>query len=324
MNLLISGVDGFIGGALAAAAQSQGHRVVGVVRNNTKTRSSDAQRVHAELSQPVDPSSALGEALRTSDVVVHAAGRIRGSRREEFTRDNVDATRSILRAARDAGVRRFVHVGSTAVYGDRAPEKGVVTEENLLGYRISRLDHYSQTKLQAEREIISAMQDRDIEVVSIRPGWIIGSGDGNVDELAQRLSGPLFPLIGRGENRLPITSIESVTAALLLGATHSAAAGRVYNVAQDEEISQRTFFEAIARMKEVKPRLLPLPTSLLNRVGLIAEVLGSLAVSFDPPISRNVVALLGLDADFPTERIRSELGWEPAAPIAEVLRDALK
>jgi hypothetical protein len=76
-------------------------------------------------------------------------------------------------------------------------------------------------------------------------------------------------------------------------------------------------------MKKVKPRLLPLPTSLLNRVGLIAEVLGSVAVSFDPPISRNVVALLGLDADFPTERIRSELGWEPAAPIADVLRDAL-
>ena len=323
MKLLITGVGGYVGGALAKAAERQGHDVVGVARTHAEKPIHEAQLVHGELSQPVDPSSALAEALRTSEVVVHAAGRIRGSRREEFTRDNVDATKSILRAARDAGVRRFVHVGSTAVYGDRAPEKGVVTEESLLGYRISRLDHYSQTKLQAELEILSAMQDRDIEVVSIRPGWIIGSGDGNLDEIAERLSGPLFPLIGRGENRLPVTSIESVTAALLLGATHSAAAGRVYNVAQDEEISQRTFFEAIARMKKVKPRLLPLPTSLLNRVGLIAEVLGSVAVSFDPPISRNVVALLGLDADFPTERIRSELGWEPAAPIADVLRDAL-
>ena len=325
MKLLITGVGGFVGAAVAQAATKAEHHVVGVLRvkNNSHTSIHAAQLVEADLSKPIATSSPLGRALSSTEVIIHAAGRIQGSSRKEFTRDNVDATKSILRAALDTNVRRFVHIGSTAVYGDRAPERGVVTEESPLGYRISRLDHYSQTKLLAEREVLSTMRDGAIEVVSIRPGWIIGAGDGNLCEIGDRLSRPVFPLIGRGANHLPLTSIESVTSALLLAATHSAASGRVYNVAQDEKISQRAFFEAIARAKEVNPTLLPIPSSLLNRVALVAEVLGSLSARFKPPISRNLVALLGLDAVFPTTRIRSELGWKPTAPIDDILSDAL-
>jgi nucleoside-diphosphate-sugar epimerase len=126
-----------------------------------------------------------------------------------------------------------------------------------------------------------------------------------------------------GHNRLPVTSIGSVTAGLLLAATEDAAAGRIYNVAQDEEMSQRVFFAALARAANVRSRMIPVPATLLDKAGLIAEIIGNILPGFQPPLSRNVVALLGLDAQFPTSRIREELGWLPAAPIPDVLRDAL-
>jgi nucleoside-diphosphate-sugar epimerase len=323
MKILITGAGGFVGKAMVRLTDSAGHEVVGLVRSASQAQGRDGKTVAVDLGQAGGEADLVTGALENVDVVVHCAGRIRGSKTRDFVRDNVDATAAILKACRRAGVRRLVHVGSTAVYGDRAPERGPVTEDSPTGYRISRLDPYSTTKLLAEELVLRAMAEGDLEIVSVRPGWIIGRGAPNLLPLARRLGAPVFPLVGQGQNRLPITSTDSVTQALLLAATNEAAPGRVYNVAQDEELSQRNFFEALAQACGAKPRFLPVPPALLQVAGLGSEIAGKLIPGFEPPITRNAVALLGLDAVFPTDRIRHELGWEPAAPIAAVLQDAL-
>ncbi|MEE2830096.1 MAG: NAD-dependent epimerase/dehydratase family protein [Myxococcota bacterium] len=323
MKLLITGAGGFVGGALVRAARAEGHDVTRLLRSARGLPSDGVPTIGVELGANRTGAGSLTEALAGIEVVVHCAGRIRGSRREEFVRDNLRATAEVLASAKLAGVRRVVHVGSTAVYGDRAAERGTVTEDSPLGYRISRLDWYSRTKLQAEEQVLAAIAAGGLEVVSVRPGWIVGPEDPTLASLGERLGGMVFPLVGSGRNRLPVTSIGSVTRALLLAATSEEGAGRVYNLAQDEEITQRSFFEALAAAAGVKPRFLPVPARMLGTAGLAAEILAALVPGFEAPVTRNAVALLGLDALFPTERIRKELGWEPVAPISEVLRDAL-
>lgn len=325
MKILVTGAAGFLGRAVVLAATD--HEVIAAVRKTHAVgwlADTGATRHAVELG--LGPLSGprntkLQGALHDVDAVIHCAGRVRWGTRAEYERDNPRATEEVLDAARRAGVRRFVHVGSTAVYGDRAVEQGPVTEDSPLGYCVSKLDRYSRSKIAAEERVLGAM-GADMEVVSVRPGWIIGPGDKNLPELARSLSGLAFPLMGRGDNRLPVTSVGSVAGALLRAATVPGIGGRVFNVAQDEEITQRQFFEAVALAAGVKARLLPLPYEALYAGGFAGELLARIVPGKAPVLSRAAVILLGRDAQFPTTRIRADLGWEPAAPIRDVISDA--
>ncbi len=326
MKILVTGAAGFVGRAVVRAAAE--HDVVAGVRKTHAVgwlAATGATRHAVELGLGAlsgPRNTKLQGAMHDVDAVIHCAGRVRWGTRAEYERDNVRATEEALDAAARAGVKRFVHVGSTAVYGDRAVELGPVTEDNPLGHCVSRLDRYSNTKIEAEERVLAAMSG-PMEVVSVRPGWILGAGDANLAPLAARLGGPVFPLLGRGDNRLPVTSVASVARALLLAATTPGIGGRVYNVAQDERITQRELLEIVGEAAGVTPRLLPVPYEALYAGGLLGELLARAVPGNPPVVNRSAVILLGRDADFPDTRIRSELGWTPAAPIRDVIRSAL-
>lgn len=327
MKLLVTGAAGFVGRAVVEAAAAE-HEVIAAARTTHPApwiEEIGVRRLQLDLGY--GPASGprntkLQGALRGVDAVIHCAGRVKWGTRAEYARDNPTATEEVLDAARRADVQRVVHVGSTAVYGDRSVERGPVSEDSPLGYRVSRLDRYSQSKIAAEEVVLDAMAAGELEVVSVRPGWIIGPGDKNLRELAQALDGPAFPVMGGGTNRLPVTSVGSVARALLLAATTPGAAGRVYNVAQDEVISQRAFYELVAEIAGVTPRLLPVPYDLMYAGGIVGELLARVVPGEPPILARPAVILLGRDADIPTTRIREELGWEPVAPIRDVIASA--
>jgi len=325
LKILITGAGGFLGRATVRAAAE--HDVVASMRTTHPAgwlAKTGAKRHAVELGygpQSGPRNTKLQGALHDVDAVIHCAGRVRWGTRAEFERDNPRATEEVLDAARRAGVKRFVHVSSTAVYGNRAPERGPVTEDCELGYRVSRLDRYTRSKIAAEERVLAAMQG-DMEVVSVRPGWIIGPGSKTLTALGQSLGGPVFPMMGRGDNRVSVTSSASVASALLLAATVPGIGGQAFNVAQDETITQKELLEAVAEAAGVRARLVPVPYDALYAGALTAELLARAVPGKEPPLQRSAVLLLGQDAEFPSTKIRAGLGWEPAAPIRTVIREA--
>jgi 2-alkyl-3-oxoalkanoate reductase len=311
LKLAITGAAGFLGGRLCALAAERGHDVTGVVRPQHDVALDSV--VRADLGEDRADLNFTG-----FDAVLHAAGRVDWGTPAEFARDNPDATGEVARACAAAGVR-MVHVSTTAVYGDRAPETGRVTEDSALGYRVDALDRYATSKIDAELRLRAF---EGLDAVVIRPGFIIGPKDRNTAPLRGLIQLPVTPLVGRGSNRLPLTYVDSVADAILRAAEVPEAAGRAYNIAGDWSITQRGFYLALAAAVNASPRFLPVPYRAWFSAGRVVEELAT-RIGASPPWSRSAAALLGLDADVPADRARAELGWSPACSLTEAIAAAV-
>src|SRR5260221_12515413 len=111
---LVTGATGFVGGNLVLALRQRGVQVRALVRS-PKTELRDVEIAAGDLTRD---DSAVEWGPLGCDCVFHCAGVI-GDRVDlaPGRAVNVEGTRRIARAARAAGVRRFVHVSSVAVYG---------------------------------------------------------------------------------------------------------------------------------------------------------------------------------------------------------------
>lgn len=144
MKVLVTGSSGRIGGAIATRLMLR-HQVTGVdLRPGALTTAiadiCDTQRM-AELCAGMD-SIVHTASLHVPDLAARTV--------QDFREINVDATRRLLQASGEAGIRRFVYTSTTSLYGDALlPEAGKavwVTESLVPRPR----DIYDETKLAAE------------------------------------------------------------------------------------------------------------------------------------------------------------------------------
>src|SRR5205823_8118135 len=104
-----------------------------------------------------------------ADVVVHAAAALPLWRPADIRSTNVEGTRTILTAARAAGMGRVVYISSTAVYG--VPEKHPLVEDDpLIG-----VGPYGESKIAAER-LCTAFRSQGYCVPVLRPKTFLGTG----------------------------------------------------------------------------------------------------------------------------------------------------
>jgi len=112
MQVFVTGGSGFIGGHLIEALARHGHDVRALARSDKA-----AEQVRAYGAAPVrgELGSVTPALLASAEAVVHAAAFVEEwGTREQFWQGNVVGTRNMLEAARAAGVRRFIHVGTEA------------------------------------------------------------------------------------------------------------------------------------------------------------------------------------------------------------------
>lgn len=166
--LAVTGGTGFVGKRLIDRALAKGHSVRALTRRDQPDRTG-VTWVRGALDTP----DALAELARGADAVIHIAGVVNARDRAGFVAGNVDGTRAMLAAARDAAVTRFVHVSS-------------------LSAREPRLSDYGCSKAEGD----AAVQSSDRDWAIVRPPAIYGPGDHEMLEmfrLARRGVVPLPP-----------------------------------------------------------------------------------------------------------------------------------
>src|SRR4051812_637584 len=108
----VTGGSGFIGQALIRRLVERGQSVRALARSDgaaAKVEQAGAQAVRGDL----DDVQALRDGAAGCQLAFHAAARLGDwGPWEEFERINVQGTKNVVDACRDAGVRRFVHVGT--------------------------------------------------------------------------------------------------------------------------------------------------------------------------------------------------------------------
>ena len=117
-NILVTGATGFIGSHVVGRLRNEKHAAVrALVRNPAKAE--HLLKLGVELVQgDLSDVSAVERALQGCTIVIHSAAQVSSvPGREAFEQSNVAGTESLLRAAAAAGVSRFVHLSSIAVFG---------------------------------------------------------------------------------------------------------------------------------------------------------------------------------------------------------------
>ncbi len=315
MTAVITGATGFLGGALARELLEQGTPVRVLARRPEAAEPLKQLGAEVHAGNLEDAASLCG-LIEAGDVVYHCAARVdlSGPLRD-FERTNVEGTQNLLDACRDNQPGRFVFVSSGAVYGAAALNERVSADRipaEPLAYNF-----YGRTKRAAEQRVEAAAARDGFDYVILRLGFLYGVGNRPLlDHVEPLMRKGRYVLMGKGKNRIATLDIADAVAATIAVGTHPAAAGRTYDGASSEAVTQREFFAATAEALGCSTRFRDIRLSLARPLARVAEWTCGL-LGRPAPLTRAMVDLLGADQQIDSSAMRDELGWEPKVSFAE-------
>ncbi len=313
MRLLVTGGTGFIGSRLALAARSQGHSLVIAGQLNTEPERVRAQELSAaalsiEQGPLQDPQFAR-RLVAGCDAVIHlAAAQHESNVADDYFFDvNVTGTRTLIEAAKLAGVRRFVYGSTIGVYGEYS---GQPLDENTPP---RPMNVYGRSKLQAE-EVVKSYTPQ-LETCIVRISETYGPGDFRLLKLFRALDRGRFLIIGNGLNRRQAIYVDDLVRGLLLTAVSPAAVGETFVMAGQETMTTRQMVEQVSNaLGRRAPRSrVPLWPFLAAAV-VLERTLTPLGVS--PPLHRRRLDFFRKSFVFSSTKARTVLDFTPTVPFA--------
>ena len=283
-SLLLSGAPGWLcdamlsqlGAALPALTRVRCLIQTGTPREQVDTwcarQPSVTEIAFGDMLDPASLKAALEQMI--GGVVFHAAGVFQPQKISEFYAVNRDGTVTLATLAKQAGVRRFVYVSSTAAQGPARSAGQILTE--AMPCRPS--SHYGKSKLAAEQALMKLHQPGAFDVVILRPGPFYGPPvPAHHVELFRRVKQGRASLIGGGKYARSWSFIDDVAAASIVCLTHPAAAGEIFNVCDTQAYTQRDIFEAIADALGIALRFRRVPSVAAS----IARLTGKWRARYD-------------------------------------------
>lgn len=318
---LVTGATGNVGNAVARALVEERRAVRALVRDPSRARELLPDAVELVRGDVIDPRS-VGAALAGVDTVYHAAGLPEQwlPDPETFTRVNVGGTRTMLEAARDAGVARFVYTSTIDVF---AWQPGTPFDESVID-REAKHTHYERSKQAADRLVQDAV-DAGFPAVFLHPSAVYGTSpttSPGVNDLLCRLVKGEIPMLLPGT--MPVVFADDVARGHL--AAEKASPGSRYilsesvwslpTLAAEMADAARTVLGVEVKLPSVLPEI------VARGVSWVTETL-SLLTRQAPLLPAGQLEFLLSGATPVADRARRELGWRPL-PLADGLRSTLR
>jgi nucleoside-diphosphate-sugar epimerase len=255
MLLALTGATGFIGQYLLREMPKRGHRIRALLRRPASLPMETASAVIGDLARPQNMSAALAGV----DAVVHSAGlahAMSGVPEDDYRLLNTEATIGLARAARRAGVKRFVFLSS--IRAQCGPTADTVLTEAL---EPQPTDAYGRSKLAAER----GLAELDLDWVSVRAVLVYGPGvKGNMAQL-MRLARSPFPLpLASLTARRSLLALENLSAAVEAVLAAPGTLRRAFIAADPQALTIAEMIAALRAGLGRRPNVFPLPPALLE------------------------------------------------------------
>lgn len=266
-KFLVTGGAGFIGSNICRRLVSQGCfvRVVDNLLTGKRSNLADIidkiEFIEADMGDP----SVAAQAMKDIEVVLHqgALPSVPKSVADPVTTHKhcVDATFTLLVAARDAGIKRFVYAASSSAYGDSAtlPKVETMTTNPLSPYAVAKLtgEYYCKVFCGVF----------GLQTVSLRYFNIFGPYQDPTSQYAAAIPAFVSHIIkdtpptvyGDGEQSRDFTYIENVIEANLLAARAEETHGEVVNIACGDRITVNEIIKLINEHfgKDIKTNYVP-------------------------------------------------------------------
>jgi nucleoside-diphosphate-sugar epimerase len=238
VKILVTGHHGYIGSITAPLLAAAGHEVTGL--DTFFYRGCDLMPATNLPALDLDLRDVTSEHLRGVDAVVHLAALSNdplGDVDPALTYEiNFHATVALAKAAREAGVQRFVFASSCSMYGASDDER--VNEDAQL----RPLTAYAESKVRSE-EALAALANDDFSPVSMRNATAYGASPRlRLDIVLNNLVGWAYTtgavnILSDGTPWRPVVHVEDIALATraILEAPREAVHGQAFNIGADEE-----------------------------------------------------------------------------------------
>ena len=233
--------------------------------------------------------------------VVHTAAALPLYKPADIYSTEVEGTRIMLAAARKAGVERFVHISSTAVYG--IPDHHPLLEDD----KLDGVGPYGQAKIDAEAAC-REFREQGMCIPVLRPKSFIGPERLGVFALFYDWArdGRNFPMIGSGNNRYQLLDVADLCEAVWLCLTLDAArVNDTFNIGAREFTTMRQDYQAVLDEAGFGRRIVGFPA---RPVILALRILEALRLS---PLYKWVYETACEDSFVSIEKAERVLGYNP-------------
>jgi UDP-glucose 4-epimerase len=253
--IALTGATGFIGQYLLRELPKRGYRLRVLLRRPSDVPLDCTSAVVGDLARPQNMTAALADV----DAVIHSAGlahAMSGRPEDDYRLFNTEATIGLARAARRAGVRRFVFLSS--IRAQCGPTSEQVLTEAL---EPRPTEAYGRSKLAAEQ----GLADVGLDWAALRLVLVYGPGvKGNMAQL-MRLARSPFPLpLGSLKAQRSLLSVDNLVEAIFTVLSAPEPLGRPFLVADPAPITIPEMLAAMRHGLNRRAGLLPVPGNLLQ------------------------------------------------------------
>ncbi|MFH2051407.1 MAG: NAD-dependent epimerase/dehydratase family protein [bacterium] len=257
-------------------------------------------RIEAVTGDIRDPGT-VNQAMEGVDLVIHCAMALPLYPKDDILTTGIDGTRLLLETARAHGVRRFVHISSTAVYG--IPDHHPLLEDDQL----DGVGPYGKAKVMAE-EVCKEFQAQGMIVPIIRPKSFIGPERLGVFALLYDWArdGRGFPMIGSGNNRYQLLDIADLCQAIWLCSTlPDETVNDVFNVGAGDYTTMKEDYQAVLDRAGFGKKVKGFPAAPVIWGLRILDALGM------SPLYKWVYETASKDSFVSIDKARRVLGYAP-------------
>jgi NADH dehydrogenase len=292
---LVTGGTGFVGGHVVHELRARDLAVRCLVRDLRKGARLAAWGCELAEGDVTDLRS-LRAAVAGVDTVIHLVA-IRQGRRDQFQRIMVAGTRDLLAAAKDAGVRRFVHMSAL---GTSEETKDLVP--------------YYDAKWETEQQV----QGSGIPYVIFRPSFVFGP-DGGILPTFVKLAKltPVTPIIGSGRQRIQPIWADDLAKYFAEALERDDVAGRLFELGGPDAVTWNEFWERLKRVHGIHRPTLHVPVGLMKVNALLTERLPG-----DIPLTRDLLKMLEHGDNVVSDPAAVSTFRLPLRPLDDQLRRA--
>jgi NADH dehydrogenase len=293
--ILVTGATGFVGGHVVAALRSARKQVRCLVRDlrtAAKPELAGCELVEGDMTEP----ASLASATEGVECVVHLVA-IRQGRAEQFERIMSQGTRDLLRAAQDAGVRRFVHMSALG-----------------LDERTKDLVPYYRAKWSMEQ----AVEGSTIPFVIFRPSFVFAV-DGGILPTFRKLArlAPVTPIAGPGKQRLQPIWADDVAAYFVRAVDEEAATGGTFELGGPDVVSWNELWAKLKQAIGVRRPSVHVPMAFMRANALVTERLPG-----NIPLTRDLLTMMEAGDNVVTDGSAERVFQLPLVSLEEQLHRA--
>ena len=288
--ILITGATGYIGRHLALRLVAQGERPRCLVRDITRAKTllpaDKIELVEGDTTQ----ANTLNAAVAGVETIVHAAfitADHKALTSNYYENTNVNGTANLIKAAKDAGVKRVIEIGG-------------------LGTKPDKAGSYMQGRYLAEKMLI----DSGLDYAIIQPSVLFGKGAPFIKGLADLVrTAPVLPLIGGGNTMFqPIYVEDVVTVIVKVLENPDGTKNKTYTIGGPAYYSFSQVFDELLKAMHKSRLKVYAPTPI---IGLGAAFLE--AILPNPPLTRAAMTLFTFNNTTDLNSVERDFGFTPTS-----------